>query len=82
MNIGYNVRIGRYEDLVGSGVIDPTRVPRFALQKSASVAGLLRTTESVVIERPEKDKSPAARRYGRRRHGGHVSKRSSGLRTA
>jgi chaperonin GroEL len=48
-----------YEDLVQSGVIDPTKVTRTALQSAASIAGLLLTTESVVVERPEKDKAPA-----------------------
>ena len=56
---GYNARTDEYEDLVQSGVIDPTRVTRTALQNAASIAGLLLTTESVVVERPEKDKAPA-----------------------
>ena len=42
-----------------SGVIDPTKVKGTALQNAASIAGLLLTTESVVVERPEKDKTPA-----------------------
>ena len=42
-----------------SGVIDPTKVTRTALQNAASIAGLLLTTESVVVERPEKDKAPS-----------------------
>jgi chaperonin GroEL len=56
---GYNARTDEYEDLVQSGVIDPTKVTRTALQNAASIAGLLLTTESVVVERPEKDKTPA-----------------------
>jgi chaperonin GroEL len=56
---GYNARTDEYEDLVQSGVIDPTKVTRTALQNAASIAGLLLTTESVVVERPEKDKAPA-----------------------
>ena len=56
---GYNARIDGYEDLVQSGVIDPTKVTRTALQNAASIAGLLLTTESVVVERPEKDKAPS-----------------------
>jgi chaperonin GroEL len=55
-SFGYNARTDEYEDLVQSGVIDPTKVTRTALQNAASIAGLLLTTESVVVERPEKDK--------------------------
>src|SRR5688500_16755281 len=50
---GYNARTDEYEDLVQSGVIDPTKVTRTALQNAASIAGLLLTTESVVVEKPE-----------------------------
>jgi chaperonin GroEL len=42
-----------YEDLVKAGVIDPTKVVRTALQNAASIAGLLLTTEAVVVEKPE-----------------------------
>jgi chaperonin GroEL len=56
---GYNARTDEYEDLVQSGVIDPTKVTRTALQNAASIAGLLLTTESVVVERPETNKAPA-----------------------
>ena len=52
----HNARTDEYEDLVDSGVIDPTEVPRTAPQNAASIAGLLLTTEGVVVERPEKDK--------------------------
>ncbi len=52
-SFGYNARTDEYEDLVQSGVIDPTKVTRTALQNAASIAGLLLTTESVVVERPE-----------------------------
>ncbi|CAN5786713.1 chaperonin GroEL [soil metagenome] len=50
---GYNARTDEYEDLVEAGVIDPTKVTRTALQNAASIAGLLLTTESVVVEKPE-----------------------------
>ncbi|HEX2095029.1 MAG TPA: chaperonin GroEL [Longimicrobiaceae bacterium] len=56
-NFGYNARTDEYEDLVASGVIDPTKVTRTALQNAASIAGLLLTTESVVVEKPEKEKA-------------------------
>ncbi len=55
---GFNAEKGVYEDLMEAGIIDPTKVTRFALQNAASVAGLLLTTEAVVAEKPEKKKSP------------------------
>ncbi len=54
-NYGYNAQTEEYEDLVKSGVIDPTKVTRTALQNAASVAGLLLTTECVVVERKEEE---------------------------
>ncbi len=59
-NHGYNVATGEYEDLVASGVVDPTKVTRTALQNAASVAGLLLTTEAVITEIPEKEAPPPA----------------------
>ncbi|MFH1067480.1 MAG: chaperonin GroEL [bacterium] len=56
---GYNVATGKYEDLLKAGVVDPTKVTRTALQNSASIAGLLLTTEVIVTEAPQKEK-PAA----------------------
>jgi chaperonin GroEL len=55
-NFGFNAEIGDYEDLMKAGIIDPTKVTRFALQNAASVAGLLLTTEAMVAEKPEKKK--------------------------
>jgi chaperonin GroEL len=57
-NFGYNAQTGTYEDLVKSGVIDPTKVTRTALQNAASIAGLLLTTECVVVERKEDKPAP------------------------
>ena len=57
-NDGYNVATGEYEDLVKAGVVDPKKVTRAALQNSASIAGLLLTTECLITEVPEKDKAP------------------------
>src|ERR687886_614641 len=51
---GYDAQTGEYKDLVGAGIIDPTKVVRSALQGAASVAALLITTEAMVAERPEK----------------------------
>jgi len=55
-NFGYNAQTDVYEDLVEAGVIDPTKVVRSALQNASSIAGLLLTTEAVVVERPDEDK--------------------------
>ncbi len=55
---GYNAQTGEFEDLVVSGVIDPTKVTRIALQNAASVASLLLTTECVVVERKEEETAP------------------------
>jgi chaperonin GroEL len=55
-NFGFNAETGEYEDLVIAGIIDPTKVTRFALQNATSVAGLLMTTEAMVAEKPEKKK--------------------------
>jgi len=52
-NYGYNAATGVYEDLVKAGVIDPTKVTRTALENAASIAGLLLTTEALVVELPE-----------------------------
>jgi chaperonin GroEL len=62
---GYNVETLEYEDLYKSGVVDPTKVTRFALQNAASIAGLLLTTECLVTEIPEKEKpAPAGGGHG------------------
>ncbi len=58
-NFGYNAATDTYEDLVKAGVIDPTKVTRTALQNAASIAGLLLTTECVVVER-KSDRPPLA----------------------
>jgi chaperonin GroEL len=56
---GFNAATGQYEDLFKAGVIDPTKVSRFALQNASSVASLMLTTEAMVAERP-KDKEESA----------------------
>ena len=56
-NIGFNAVTEEFEDLVKSGVIDPTKVTRTALQNAASIAGLMLTTEAIVAELPEKSKA-------------------------
>ncbi len=52
---GFNAESGQYEDLMNAGVIDPTKVVRFALQNAASVASLLITTEAMIAEKPRKE---------------------------
>ena len=52
---GFNAASGKYQDLVGAGVIDPAKVVRTALQDAASVAGLLITTEALVADKPKKE---------------------------
>jgi chaperonin GroEL len=57
-NEGYDVATGEYTDLVKAGIVDPTKVTRSALQNAASISGLLLTTEAIVTELPEKEKTP------------------------
>jgi chaperonin GroEL len=62
---GFNAATGQYEDLLQAGVIDPTKVSRFALQNASSVASLMLTTEAMVAERPkEKEEAPGAGPHG------------------
>jgi chaperonin GroEL len=63
-NYGYNAASDQYEDLVSSGVIDPTKVTRTALQNAASIASLMLTTEAMVAEIPEKKAAPAPGGHG------------------
>jgi chaperonin GroEL len=59
-NFGYNALTDEYENLVEAGVIDPTKVTRTALQNAASIAGLLLTTEALIVEKKEeKNGAPA-----------------------
>ena len=60
-NYGYNAATGEYGDLVETGVLDPTKVTRYALQNAASIAGLILTTDAMVAESPKEDGG----------HGGH-----------
>jgi chaperonin GroEL len=50
---GFNARTDKYEDMIAAGVIDPTKVTRFALQNAASVASLMLTTQCMVADKPE-----------------------------
>lgn len=57
--IGYNAMTDTYENLLAAGVIDPAKVTRCALQNAASVAGMVLTTQAIVVEKA-KPKAPAA----------------------
>ena len=56
-DFGFNAYTEEYENLIQSGVIDPTKVSRVALQNAASVSGLILTTEATIVEKPEKKES-------------------------
>lgn len=56
-NVGYDVATGTFIDMLEAGIIDPTKVTRSALQNASSIAALLLTTEALVTDLPEKDKS-------------------------
>jgi chaperonin GroEL len=66
-NFGYNADTGEFGDMIKAGVIDPAKVTRLALQNAASIAGLMLTTEALVADIKEPDKSAAAGAGG---HGG------------
>jgi chaperonin GroEL len=55
-NFGFNAQTGQYGDMVEMGVLDPTKVARFALQNAASVASLMLTTDAMVAELPKDEK--------------------------
>jgi chaperonin GroEL len=57
---GYDVMSGQFVDMFKAGIVDPTKVVRSALQNAASVAGLLLTTEAMVVEKPEEEKQAPA----------------------
>ena len=54
-NYGYNAATGEYGDMIEAGILDPTKVTRYALQNAASIAGLLLTTEAMVADAPQDD---------------------------
>jgi chaperonin GroEL len=55
--VGFNAATGEFEDMLKAGIVDPTKVTRSSLQNAASVAGLLLTTEAVITEKPEEEKT-------------------------
>ena len=60
-DFGYNVRLRKYENFFQSGVIDPTKVTRLAIQNAASIAGLLITSDCVITDRKEEDSAAAGK---------------------
>src|ERR1700760_1645852 len=61
---GYNAATGEYGDLIAQGVIDPVKVTRSAVQNAASIAGMLLTTEALVVDKPEDEDDSAAAGHG------------------
>ncbi len=57
-NIGYNVLSSEFEDMVASGIIDPAKVTRSAVENAASIAAMILTTDALVTDIPEKEKTP------------------------
>ncbi len=66
---GYNVATDKFEDLIASGVVDPTKVTRTALQNAASISGLLLTTEALITDLPAKEPAGGGGGHGHD-HGG------------
>jgi chaperonin GroEL len=56
---GYDAQTEKYADFIDTGIVDPTKVVRVALQNAASIAGLMITTEAMVAERPKRESGPA-----------------------
>lgn len=68
---GFNAATGEYGDLVAQGVIDPVKVTRSAVQNAASIAGMLLTTEALVVEKPEEEAPAAGGGHGHGHGHGH-----------
>jgi chaperonin GroEL len=59
-NVGYDATTGEFVDLFAAGIVDPAKVTRSAVQNAASIAGMVLTTEAIVVDKPEpKDAAPA-----------------------
>ena len=59
-NVGYNAATNEFIDLFGAGIVDPAKVTRSALQNAASIAGMVLTTECIVVDKPEPKEGAAA----------------------
>ncbi|HWB65604.1 MAG TPA: chaperonin GroEL [Mycobacteriales bacterium] len=69
---GLNAATGEYVDLLGAGVVDPVKVTRSAVRNAASIAGMLLTTETLVVDKPEEADDTAAGHGHSHGPGGHV----------
>jgi chaperonin GroEL len=58
-NVGFNVLTGEYVDMLKTGIVDPAKVTHSAVENAASIAAMVLTTEAMITEKPEKDKTPA-----------------------
>ena len=58
-NTGYDAASGQFTDMLAAGIVDPAKVTRSGLQNAASIAGMILTTECIVVDKPEKEKAPA-----------------------
>jgi len=61
---GYNAATGVYEDLIAAGVIDPVKVTKAALRNAGSIAGMLLTTETLIVDKKEEKPEPAGQGHG------------------
>lgn len=59
-NVGYDAASGEFTDMLQAGIVDPAKVTRSGLQNAASIAGMILTTECIVVDKPEKDKAAPA----------------------
>ena len=55
INIGYNIKTGKFDDFLKKGIIDPTKVTRCALENAASIAGTILLTECTVVNKPQEN---------------------------
>ena len=62
--IGFNAQTEEYVDMIKSGIVDPCKVTRSALQNAASIAAMILTTEAVVADKPAENPAPAAPAMG------------------
>lgn len=60
VNIGYNAATNEFVDMFEAGIVDPAKVTRSGLQNAASIAGMVLTTECIIVDKPEKEKGAAA----------------------
>ena len=68
---GYDAAAGEYVDLVKAGIIDPVKVTKSAVSNAASIAGMLLTTETLVVDKPEEEDDSAAAGHGHGHGHGH-----------